>query len=89
MLRVLRSISEKLHYLWLRNEIKKNGICVPVLIAGDGTVIDGRTRIAVSKEIGCSVPYIIIDSEVERCDGNGFSKDGENFKLERIQRRTE
>lgn len=69
---VLPSISPDLRER-LKEDIRRRGILVPVLLAQDGECLDGRLRLEIAEELGISrtaVPKIVVGrlSQAERGD---------------------
>ena len=55
----------------LRRDIRERGVLVPVIVAHDGEVLDGRLRMEIAKELGLKfVPKIVVGklTEAERRD---------------------
>jgi hypothetical protein len=68
----LPSISPDLRFK-LKEDIRKRGILVPILIAQDGECLDGRLRLDIAEELGLSpssVPKIVVGrlTKAERAD---------------------
>ena len=74
---MLYAIKEKMHQAFITQGIKLNGIYAPIVITKDGYVIDGWHRIEAAKEMGISVPAIVIDAPMVMisCDDLGALKD--------------
>lgn len=49
-------------FYFLKRSIKKHGVRHAILIAQDGTVIDGGHRLEVAKKLNIELPVVIIKS---------------------------
>jgi ParB-like chromosome segregation protein Spo0J len=68
----LPSISPELRFR-LKEDIRRSGILVPILIAQAGEYLDGRVRLEIAKELGLparAIPKIVVGkvSDAERAD---------------------
>ena len=59
-----------LKYLALKQSIKRMGIIIPIIITSDNTVLDGKTRCRIAKELGMQIPVIALPFEIEYRDPN-------------------
>jgi ParB-like chromosome segregation protein Spo0J len=55
---------------FLKRSIKKHGVKHAILIAQDGTVIDGGHRLQVAKELDIELPVVIVKSSAVMKNAN-------------------
>lgn len=62
---MLYQFQKWLKYLALKQSIKETGTIVPLLVMEDGTLLDGKTRNRIAKELGLQIPVIVLPFKIE------------------------
>ena len=57
--------------------MREFGFKIPVLVRGDGEVIDGHLRLKAARKLGITEIPVILCDEWTPCAGQGVSADGE------------
>lgn len=75
---------EKIKLCLMARSIKKHGILVPIILASNGTVLDGRTRIHIARKLGeIDVPCAVIPNvRIVSIPSDFFEWEEHNYRVE-------